>query len=393
MDRGTTLTRFIIEEQRKYPEATGEFTELLTELTTAGKIIAREVNKAGLAKILGITGRTNVHGEIVQKLDEFANATIIRTVDHSGYVAGLASEEMDTIYHIPSKHPLGKYILLFDPVDGSSNIDVNGSIGTIFSIYRKKNGEVKDANLEDFLRKGSEQLCAGYIIYGSSTMLVYTAGQGVHGFTLDPTVGEFLLSHENIVIPRRGKTYSVNESNYHRWEVGVQGYLDYLKVEDKETGRPYSARYIGSLVSDFHRNLLKGGIFLYPADSKSPSGKLRLLYEASPLAFIVEQAGGKASTGWGRILDVHPTELHQRVPLIIGSRDDVDEAEAFIQGKRVIPKMPMPLAVGMNLTSGEAMEIELPKRPYIQKSSSQDRSSFLRGDPVGSRNKPAKSQR
>jgi fructose-1,6-bisphosphatase I len=334
MERGTTLTRFIIEEQRKYPEATGEFTELLSELATAGKIIAREVNKSGLADILGITGRINIHGETVQKLDEFANSTIIKTVDHTGHVSGLASEEMDEIYHIPDKHPLGKYILLFDPVDGSSNIDVNVSIGTIFSIYRKKDGGGIRATTEDFLRKGSEQLCAGYIIYGSSTMLVYTTGRGVHGFTLDPTIGEFLLSHENIKIPRRGNTYSANESNFNKWDNGVQRYLDYLKEDDKKTGRPYTARYIGSLVSDFHRNLLKGGVFLYPADSKSPQGKLRLMYEASPLAFIVEEAGGRASTGWERVLDIQPADLHQRVPLIIGSAEDVEEAEAFIQGRK-----------------------------------------------------------
>jgi fructose-1,6-bisphosphatase I len=333
MEKGTTLTRLLIEEQRKRPEDTGEFTELLSELTTAAKIIAREVNKAGLAEILGITGRINVHGESVQKLDEFANATIIRTVDHTGHLAGLASEEMDAIYHIPDKHTLGDYILLFDPVDGSSNIDVNVSIGTIFSLYRKRSGGPR-ATEEDFLQKGSEQLCAGYIIYGSSTMLVYTTGQGVHGFTLDPTIGEFLLSHEDIQIPRRGALYSANESYYPQWDPCVRRYVDSLKEKDARTGRPYSARYIGSLVADFHRNLLKGGIFLYPADAKSPNGKLRLMYEAAPLAFIVEQAGGKASTGHHRILDISPTELHQRVSLVIGSPEDVEEAEAYIQGKR-----------------------------------------------------------
>jgi fructose-1,6-bisphosphatase I len=333
MEKGTTLTRLLIEEQRKNPESRGDFTELLSELATAAKIIAREVNKAGLAEILGITGRINVHGEAVQKLDEFANATIIRTVDHTGHLAGLASEEMETIYHIPDKHPLGDYILLFDPVDGSSNIDVNVNIGTIFSIYRKKSGGNR-ATEEDFLQRGSEQLCAGYIIYGSSTMLVYTTGQGVHGFTLDPTIGEFLLSHENISIPRRGNIYSANESYSPQWAPDVRRYLDHLRERDKATGRPYTARYIGSLVADFHRNLLKGGIFLYPADAKSQNGKLRLLYEAAPLAFIIEQAGGRASTGRERILDLLPAELHQRVPLFIGSPEDVEEAEGFIQGKR-----------------------------------------------------------
>ena len=329
MQLGTTFTRFIIEEQRKHPKATGEFTGLLSELRLAGKIIEREVKRAGLGGILGATERRNVHGEVVQKLDEFANQTIINTTDHLGHLAGIASEEMEGIYLIPEDQPQGNYILLFDPVDGSSNIDVNVSIGTIFSIYPKKgNGRATQA---DFLRKGSEQLCAGYIIYGSSTMLVYTTGHGVHGFTLDPTIGEFLLSHEDIRIPSRGKIYSVNESNYGRWQPGVRQYIDHLKEEDSGTNRPYSARYIGSLVSDFHRNLLKGGIFLYPSDEKSPRGKLRLLYEAAPLAFIVSQAGGKASDGEQPILDIQPKELHERVPLLIGSADDVDEAISFIQ--------------------------------------------------------------
>ena len=327
MEKGITLTRFIIEQHRRNPDL--EFTELLAELTVAGKIIAREVNKAGLAVTMGLTGRTNVHGEEVQKLDEFANATIIKTTDHTGHLAGMASEEMEDIYHIPDKHPRGDYILVFDPVDGSSNIDVNVNIGTIFSIYRRKSSG-SHAILEDFLRPGREQVCAGYIIYGSSTMLVYTSGQGVHGFTLDPTIGEFLLSQENITIPRRGRYYSANEGNYPRWAPEVQQYMDYLKEEDKASGRPYSARYIGSLVADFHRNLLKGGIFLYPGDAKSPQGKLRLIYEASPLAFIVEQAGGRASTGWQPILDLQPEKLHQRVPLIIGSAEDVETAERFI---------------------------------------------------------------
>lgn len=326
MEKGTTLTRFIIEEERRYPTATGEFTELLTELTFAAKTISREVNKAGLADVLGLTGRTNIHGETVQKLDELANTIIIHAVDHTGHLAGLASEEMEDIYHIPERHPLGNYILFFDPVDGSSNIDVNVSIGTIFSIYYKKS-QGRDADLSDFLQKGSEQLCAGYIIYGSSTMLVYTTGQGVHGFTLDPTLGEFLLSHENLTTPSKGKIYSANESYYPKWEKGVQKFIDHLKNQGT-----HSARYIGSLVADFHRNLLKGGVFLYPGDSSSPNGKLRLMYEAAPLAFIAEQAGGGASTGHSRILDIQPEDLHQRVPLIIGSADDVAEAAKFIQG-------------------------------------------------------------
>ena len=238
MEVGTTLTRFIIEQQRNYPAATGEFTNLLIELTKAGKIIAREVNKAGLAETMGLTGHLNVHGEEVQKLDEFANATIIKATDHTGHLAGVVSEEMRGIHQIPDPLLRGDYVLVADPVDGSSNIDVNVSIGTIFSIYRRRRKDGA-AQLEDFLRKGSEQLCAGYIIYGSSTMLVYTTGQGVHGFTLDPTIGEFLLSHEGIEMPPRGRIYSVNESYYNRWDVGVQRYVDYVKEENEAAGRPY----------------------------------------------------------------------------------------------------------------------------------------------------------
>ena len=328
MQIGTTLTRFIIEEERQHPEATGEFTGLLTDLTSAAKIISRDVNKAGLAEVMGLTGRTNIHGEAVQKLDEFANATVIRTTDHTGRLAGMASEEMDDIYPIPEKHPRGNYILVFDPVDGSSNIDVNVSIGTIFSIYRKKS--THSVTRADFLRRGREQVCAGYIIYGSSTMLVYTTGSGSHGFTLDPSLGEFLLSHEHIQIPQRGQYYSANEGNYLKWDAPVRRFVDQLK----EGPQPYSARYIGSLVADFHRNLLKGGIFLYPGDSKAPSGKLRLLYEAAPLAFVVEQAGGAASNGTQPIMDLPATELHQRTPLFIGSRDDVATLEEFVRGER-----------------------------------------------------------
>lgn len=331
MEIGTTLNRFITEQQRQHPGARGAFTQLLSELGTAAKIISREVNKAGLAETMGITGRTNVHGEEVQKLDAFANATVIRALDHTGHLAAMASEEMEEIYPIPAPHPRGNYILVFDPVDGSSNIDVNVSIGTIFSIFRKRSpGE--EVNEADSLRPGDEQVCAGYIIYGSSTMLVYTTGQGTHGFTLDPSLGEFLLSHENIRMPRRGAVFSTNEGNYGRWEDGVRRYVDHLKGEGE--GRPYAARYIGSLVADFHRNLLKGGVFLYPADSKSPNGKLRLLYEAAPLAFIAEQAGGAASDGQRRIMEIVPDQLHQRVPFFIGCADDVEEAEAFIRGDR-----------------------------------------------------------
>lgn len=321
MDIGTTLTRFLIEEQRRV-SGRGTFTALLEEIATAAKLVSREVNKAGLAETMGLTGRTNVHGEQVQALDEFANWTIIRTLDHTGLLAAMASEEMEEVFPIPEHHPRGPYVLVFDPVDGSSNIDVNVSIGTIFSIYRCADPD--HPQLTDFLRTGRQQLCAGYVIYGSSTMLVYTTGNGVHGFTLDPTIGEFLLSHEDIQIPERASIYSVNEAHSGNWDPAVRGFVDGMKG----TGR--SARYIGSLVSDFHRNLLKGGIFLYPAETRSPEGKLRLVYEANPLAFIVEQAGGAASNGATPILDVEPTSLHQRVPLIIGSKLDVGEFESAV---------------------------------------------------------------
>ena len=329
MDIGTPLTRFIIEEQRDYPEATGGFTRLLVELTVAGKIISREVNKAGLARVMGLTGRKNVHGEEVQKLDEFANATIIRSIEHLGILAAVASEEMEDIHIVPADNG-GEYVLVFDPLDGSSNIDVNVGIGTIFSIFRRKAENASQALEPDFLRTGKEQVCAGYMIYGSSTMLVYTTGRGVHGFTLDPTIGEFLLSHEDIKIPERGSIYSVNEANSRVWEKGMQRYVESLKASDS-TDRSYKARYVGSLVADFHRNLLKGGIFLYPADATTGKGKLRLLYEAAPLALVVRQAGGLASTGREPILDIQPTDIHQTVPLVIGSKLDVQEVESYLR--------------------------------------------------------------
>lgn len=332
MEKWTTFTRFLIEEQRKFPGATGEFTSLLTEIAIAAKIIAREVNRAGLGDVLGAAGQINVQGEQVQKLDLFANETIIRMVDHTGHLAGMVSEEMEDVYHIPEWHPKGKYLLLFDPLDGSSNIDVGVGIGTIFAIYRKVTPGA-DAEREDFLQKGRAQLCAGYLLYGSSTLLVYTTGQGVHGFTLDPSVGEFLLSHEQLIIPKRGKTFSVNDGRYFLWEDSIRHYIDDLR--GKEGGSPYSSRYIGSLVADFHRNLLKGGIYLYPADRESREGKLRLLYEANPLAFVVEQAGGRSSNGRESILDIQPTGLHQRTPLFIGSEEDVRMVEEYIGGDRV----------------------------------------------------------
>ncbi len=320
---GTPLTKFLLEEQRRYPESTGNFTSLFSDLVLAAKIISREVNRAGLIDILGSTGGQNVQGEEVQKLDELANEMLIRTMEHGGHLSGMASEEMEEIVKVDGKFPKGSYLLLFDPLDGSSNIDVNISVGTIFSILKRPGAD--DAATEDFLQPGTSQVCAGYILYGSSTMLVYTTGHGVHGFTLDPSVGEFLLSHEDIRIPEKGKIYSINEGNSKHWFPATSMYIEKLKANEKG----YSARYVGSLVADFHRNLLKGGIFLYPADRKSKNGKLRLLYEANPLSFIVEQAGGKSSTGDKRILEIVPEELHQRTPLIIGSKADVEEAESF----------------------------------------------------------------
>jgi len=324
MSKIRTVQQHILDEERLYPEASGDFTALLTNLIVAAKIISCEVNKAGLAKILGETGNVNVHGEIVMKLDEFAQQTIYGAMGHSGHLCVMASEESENIIPIPDGSKRGNYVLMFDPLDGSSNIDVNASIGTIFSIHRKITS-AKDGSLQDCLQKGSDQVAAGYFIYGSSTMMVYTTGHGVHGFTLDPSLGEFLLSYENIKTPARGKIYSINEGNVSRWDAGTRRYIEYLKEDRKDQGHPYSLRYIGSLVADFHRNLLRGGIFLYPG----PKGKLRLLYEAAPLAMVVEQSGGAASTGTERILDVRPTSLHQKVPLIIGSRDDVEEYNQF----------------------------------------------------------------
>jgi fructose-1,6-bisphosphatase I len=335
---GTTITQHLLSQQRENPEATGAFTLLLYELIVAAKVISKEVNKAGLADIIGETGEINVQNEQVQKLDVFANRVVIERMQHIGQLCCMGSEEVADLIDIPSQYPKGNYILLFDPLDGSSNIDVNISIGTIFGIY-KKTSDVTDINflLNETLQPGYKQVAAGYFLYGSSTMMVYTTGNGVHGFTLHPSIGEFLLSHENIRIPEKGKIYSVNESNYQYWDDNTKALVDYFKAKDKETGRPYTSRYVGSLVADFHRNLLKGGIFMYPADMKDPKkpkGKLRLMVEANPLAMVVQQAGGYASDGYGPILELQPNELHQRVPLYIGSKKDVELAEEFISGKR-----------------------------------------------------------
>ncbi len=328
-----TLERFINEQERLYANATGEFTGLLHDLSLAAKLVWREVSKAGLVNILGSTDRMNVSGDVVRKLDEFADETIYKATDHGGHLCCMASEENEDILNIPEMYPAGKYVLLYDPLDGSSNIDANITIGSIFSIYQRISAAGK-GTLADCLQPGFKQVAAGYVIYGTSTIFVYTTGQGVHGFTLDPSVGEFLLSHENIRIPSAGKIYSLNEGNYHNWSEGMQRYISYLKEEDPATRRPYSHRYIGTMVGDTHRTLLYGGIFAYPGDSKHPDGKLRLMYECNPVAFVIEQAGGRATNGHKRILEVEPSSLHQHTPIFLGSEEDVRTCEEFLCGKR-----------------------------------------------------------
>lgn len=327
-----TLSRFIVQNQASHQGATEEFSSLLTQIGLVGKLIAQDLRRAGLINILGTTGDTNVQGETVKKLDAIANDTFVKVFQHSGFVCALASEEMEKPISLPGNWPHGKYMLLFDPLDGSSNTDCNMPLGAIFSILKYDRTDRLPTE-EDMIRKGTEQVAAGYLLYGASTMLVYTVGEGVYGFTLEPGIGEYLLSHEQIRIPEKGKVYAANEGNYLKWPAGTRKYMDSLKVNDKASGRPYSGRYSGCLVADVHRILLGGGIYLYPGEVDKPEGKLRLLYEANPLAFVVERAGGKATTGTTRILEVEPKKLHQRVPLIIGSRRDVETAEAFIQGR------------------------------------------------------------
>lgn len=328
--KSKTLGQFIIEKQADFPYAKGELSRLLRDIGIAAKIVNREVNKAGLVEILGETGETNIQGERVKKLDVFANEQFIAALKAGGEVCAIASEENDDI--IPVESDISKnarYVVAMDPLDGSSNIDVNVSVGTIFSIYRRTslNGA---GNLEDFMQRGTEQVAAGYIIYGSSCMLVYTTGKGVNGFTLDPSIGEFCLSHPNMQTRKDGLVYSINEGNYLHFPDGVKKYIKYCQEEDKATSRPYSSRYIGSGVADIHRNLITGGIYIYPTTTKSPNGKLRLLYECNPLAFIIEQAGGKATTGFKRIMELDIKELHQRTPLFLGSADMVDKAMEFM---------------------------------------------------------------
>jgi fructose-1,6-bisphosphatase I len=327
--------RALLEQQRRAGKCESELTDIIFDLVSAAKIISHDVNRAGLTDILGIAGTTNVHGETVQKLDVYANELFVSTLRQTGSACGLASEESEHIIAPSESGQSSDYVVFFDPLDGSSNIDVNVSIGTIFSIYRRISPS-GPATLEDFLRRGVEQVAAGYFIYGSSTMLVYTVGNGVAGFTLDPPTGQFLVSHPDIRIPARGKIYSCNEGNACKWDEPTRLYVNSLKIKDTASGRPYSARYVGSLVADFHRNLLKGGIFLYPADysdpSKPPTGKLRLMYEANPMAFVVEQAGGTATDGARRIMEIEPTDIHHRVPLVIGSKDDVADYLRLRQG-------------------------------------------------------------
>jgi fructose-1,6-bisphosphatase I len=328
MEKVVTLGEFIIEKQSDFHGSTGEFSSLLSAIRLASKIVNQQVNKAGLMQhILGSAGGQNIQGEEQQKLDVFANDQFIKALIGRKVICGIASEENDE--YIPINND-GRYIIAMDPLDGSSNIDVNVSIGTIFSIYNRITPVGHQVRAEDFLQKGSKQVAAGYVIYGSSTMLVYTTGNGVHGFTYDPGIGVYFLSHPDMKFPEAGKMYSMNEGNVNKCSAGVKQYVEYCKHIDPATKRPYTARYIGSLVADFHRNLIKGGIYMYPATTDAPQGKLRLLYECNPLAFIAEQAGGKASDGKRSIMEIEPTSLHQRVPYFVGSKSMVDKLEDFI---------------------------------------------------------------
>jgi fructose-1,6-bisphosphatase I len=319
---GTTLDRFIMRKEKDFPYATGELSQLLRDIALASKIVNREINRAGLMDISGTYGQQNVQGEEQQKLDVIANIRFIRAFRNGGEVCSIISEEDEDI--IQTGNPDGKYIVAMDPLDGSSNIDVNVSIGTIFSIYRRKSDNGCEGDLKDCLQKGVDQVAAGYVIYGSSTMLVYTTGNGVNGFTYESSLGEFFLSHPDMKTPQTGKIYSINEGGYNSFPQGIKDYVEYCKSNE------YSARYIGSLVADFHRNLLKGGVYIYPSTAKAPNGKLRLMYEANSLAFIAEQAGGKATDGKNRIMELEPTSLHQRCPLVIGSSEMVDKVKELL---------------------------------------------------------------
>ncbi|AVF76218.1 class 1 fructose-bisphosphatase [Vibrio sp. Vb2133] len=327
-----TLGEFIVEKQADFPHASGDLSSLLASIRLAAKIVNREINAAGLGDITGAVGTENVQGEDQQKLDVYANDKFKAALEARDQVCGVASEEEDEAVAFNKElNQNAKYVVLMDPLDGSSNIDVNVSVGTIFSIYRRVSPIGTPPTEEDFLQPGHKQVAAGYVIYGSSTMLVYTTGNGVNGFTYDPSIGSFCLSHENMMIPDDGKIYSINEGNYIRFPQGVKKYIKYCQENVPEDGRPYTSRYIGSLVADFHRNLLKGGIYLYPSTQSHPQGKLRLLYECNPMAFLIEQAGGIASDGVNRIMDIKPTELHQRVPFFVGSKNMVRKVEEFLE--------------------------------------------------------------
>lgn len=329
-----TLGEYIIKNQADYPSATGELSSLLSSIRRAAKIVNREINRAGLVTdiIGGSNNSQNVQGEVQQKLDVFANDMFKAALEARGEVCGIASEEEDHyVVFDDERQNNAKYIVLMDPLDGSSNIDVNVSVGTIFSIYRRVSEAGQPVTMDDFLQPGVNQVAAGYVVYGSSTMLVYTTGNGVHGFTYDPTLGSFCLSHENIRIPEQGYIYSINEGNYSLFPDGVKKYLKFCQEKDDSSHRPYTSRYIGSLVSDFHRNMLKGGIYIYPSGTNSPKGKLRLLYECNPLAFMAEQAGGKATDGFRRIMEIKPTELHQRTPYFVGSSKMVDKVDELMR--------------------------------------------------------------
>lgn len=328
-----TIQRYIAQLEREYPEATGEFSTLLRNLALAAKIVSREVRRAGLVDILGRVQSTNSSGDEVQKLDMYANQIFINSLEAGGQLCVMASEENESIIPIPDEFPCGHYAILFDPLDGSSNISSNVTIGTIFSIYRRVS-EGRHGTTDDVIQPGHKQVAAGYIMYGSSTIMVVTTGNGVQGFTLDATIGSFLLSHPNMTIPKRGTTYSVNEGNRKLWDEGFQRYIDHLQTPDAASGHPYKARYVGSMIADVHRTLLHGGVFAYPGDSKNPQGKLRLMYEANPMALIVEQAGGMATDGHTRLLDIAPDSVHQRTPVFLGSEEDVREAMDFLTGKR-----------------------------------------------------------
>ena len=333
VQRLVNIERHFMEQERKHPEATGEFTTLLTDIAIAAKVVSREVNKAGLVEVMGFTGYSNVYGEQVKKLDEYANQVFTQVLVNSGRICVLASEELTDPFEVPPGIKSGRYAVNIDPLDGSSNIEANVSIGSIFGVHRKIS-QTPNGTVEDCMQPGRNLVAAGYIIYGSSTMMVYTTGSGVHAFTLDPSLGEFLLSNENVIIPPKGRIYSINDGNYNFWTEGTRKYIDYLRDKDPGTDRPYTSRYIGSMVADLHRTLLYGGIFLYPLDyrnPKKPQGKLRLLYEAQPFAMIIEQAGGIATDGKNEILDIIPEDLHQRVPLIIGSKEDVLMYKSFVE--------------------------------------------------------------